>query len=38
MKFKDRESAERVQSWLLERVSKKHFLNSRECDADGTSA
>jgi hypothetical protein len=30
MYFKDKESAERVQSWLLERVSKKYHLNSIE--------
>ena len=28
MYFKDRESAERVQAWLLERVSKGYPLNS----------
>jgi hypothetical protein len=28
IKFKDRESAERVQAWLLEGVSKHHHLNS----------
>jgi hypothetical protein len=28
MYFKDRESANRVQAWLLERVSRRHPLNS----------
>jgi hypothetical protein len=28
--FKDRKSAERVQAWLLERVSKRYHLNSIE--------
>jgi hypothetical protein len=40
MYFKDKESAERVQAWLLERVSKRHHLNSIETrinrNADGT--
>jgi hypothetical protein len=40
MYFKDRESAERVQAWLIERVSKKVHLNSIETrinkNADGT--
>lgn len=40
MYFKDRESAERVQAWLLERVSKRYHLNSIETEInsnpDGT--
>src|ERR1700730_647447 len=40
MYFKNRESAERVQAWLLERVSKEYHLNSIETrissNADGT--
>ncbi len=40
MYFKDRESAERVQAWLLERVSKRYRLNSIETrisnNEDGT--
>jgi hypothetical protein len=40
MYFKDKESAERVQAWLLERVGKHHPLNSirtRICShKDGT--
>jgi hypothetical protein len=40
MYFKDRESAERVQAWLIERVSKYCYLNSIETtidsNADGT--
>jgi hypothetical protein len=40
MYFKDRESAERVQAWLLERVSRNFHLNSIETrisnNADGT--
>jgi hypothetical protein len=40
MYFRDRESAERVQAWLIERVSKKVHLNSIKTrissNADGT--
>jgi hypothetical protein len=40
MYFKNRESAERVQAWLLERVSKNYHLNSIKTrissNADGT--
>jgi hypothetical protein len=40
MRFADKESAERVQAWLLERVSKRYHLNSIETrinsNADGT--
>jgi hypothetical protein len=40
MKFKDRESAERVQAWLLARVSRDVHLNSIktriDSNADGT--
>jgi hypothetical protein len=40
MNFRDRESAERVQAWLLERVSKRYHINSIETrinsNADGT--
>jgi hypothetical protein len=40
MLFKDKVSAERVQAWLIERVSKKHDLNCIQTainsNADGT--
>jgi len=40
MYFKDKESAERVQAWLIERVSKNFHLNSIKTrissNADGT--
>jgi hypothetical protein len=36
MYFKDRKSAERVQAWLLERVSKRHHLNSIETGSTAT--
>jgi len=40
MYFKDKESAARVQAWLIKRVSKRHSLNSIETrinrNKDGT--